>query len=97
MSKYAFSLLPEDGRRHALMAFFLSLPKLLRLWEQYANATNADREAGCDPEDDLPCVGLATNAQICTGCADVAEAISLLEDTGHKTFALSASVQCDCF
>lgn len=94
LTKHDLGLLPKCGGIPglALLACFPSLDELLGFGEKNANEADADGDARADPKHHLPAVGFASDAEVGACCADVTEAVSLLEDAGHETSGINGAV-----
>lgn len=91
LNKHELGLLPESART-TLIAILPGLNELLGLRKTAANKTNTDREAGCNPENDLPGFDCTADSEIGTCSEDIAHRISLLQDTRHQTASICRAI-----
>ena len=85
-------LAEEGGRGDFGFAGAFGFEELVGLRETDADETDGDGEAGGDPEDRLPGLGGAADAQVGASGEDVAERVALLQDAGHEASGVDGAI-----
>lgn len=90
--EHVLRLSPERRRSCMLLASFFRFDEQLRLGEADANEADTDGQASGNPEDSLPALNTATDAEVCACSTNIAKRVALLENAGHKTTSVCRTV-----
>lgn len=90
--EHDLSLSPESTSRNTLLARLLGLNELLGFREADTDEADSNGKSGSDPEDSLPALNGCTDTKVGACSTYVAERVTLLQDTGHKTTSVGWAI-----